>query len=254
MDIQQALYNLGVRDDTLSADEKTFLDENGYLPLINLLPSEQTQALADRLELLAKEEGEKAGKEFKQEPGTIRLSNLADKGQLFEICFTHPKVLAAIAHVLAYDFKLSSLNGRFALPGYGHQPLHVDWHHAAAGDGDYQVCNSIWLMDDFTADNGATRVVPGTNRSEYNPQEVLDDPLADHPDQVQLIAPAGSVVIFNAHTWHGGTLNHTKANRRAMHSYFCRRHNPQQVDQRKFVSRESADRLSLEARVILDVA
>jgi len=181
------------------------------------------------------------------------LSNLVDKDPLFEICFTHPKVLAAIAHVLAYDFKLSSLNGRFALPGHGHQPLHVDWHHAAAGDADYQVCNSIWLMDDFTAENGATRVVPGTNRSEHNPQDVLEDRLADHPDQIQLIAPAGSVVIFNSHTWHGGTLNRTDKNRRAMHSYFCRRHNPQQVNQREFVSAETVERLSPEARVILDV-
>ena len=37
MTMEEALYALGVRDDTLTEEEKTFLDENGYLPLPNIL-------------------------------------------------------------------------------------------------------------------------------------------------------------------------------------------------------------------------
>src|SRR5690242_6293912 len=105
-------------------------------------------------------EGENAGKEVHQESGTARLSNLVDKDPIFRVCFSHPKVLAAVAHVLGGEIKLSSLNSRAALPGKGLQQLHADWGKAV-NPGEYQVCNSIWLIDDFTKDNGATRAVPG---------------------------------------------------------------------------------------------
>ncbi|MBZ0302634.1 MAG: phytanoyl-CoA dioxygenase family protein, partial [Anaerolineae bacterium] len=85
------------------------------------------------------------------------------------------------------------------------------------------------------------------------PGEVMDDPRAAHPKEVPLLAPAGTVVLFNSHTWHGGTLNRSAQRRRAMHSYFCRRDQPQQLDQQKYIRPETAARLSEAARYILDV-
>jgi len=252
MNIQEALSKLSVDNNPLSPEEKTFLDDNGYLPLPGILSAQQVKAIANRLEELAVAEGEQAGLEVHQEKGTIRLSNLVNKDPLFEICFTQPRVLAAIVHVLQNDLKLSSLNARAALPGEGLQRLHVDWRGAVA-PGDYYVCNSIWLLDDFTAENGSTRVVPGSHRFGKAPQEMMADPAAPHPDEVQLLAPAGTVVIFNSHTWHGGTLNKTDKPRRALHSYFCRRDQTQQLDQRKWLGATTLARLSDEAKFILDV-
>jgi ectoine hydroxylase-related dioxygenase (phytanoyl-CoA dioxygenase family) len=252
MNTQEALASLGVREDTLTAAERQFLDENGYLPLADLLSPAQVNRLANRLAELAASEGQRAGLEVHQEPGTIRLANLVDKDPLFEICFTHPRVLAAISHVLGGNLKLSSLNARAALPGEGLQQLHADWGEAVA-PGDYYVCNSIWLLDDFTAENGATRVVPGSHRWGQTPQQAMTDPRAPHPDEVLLLAPAGTVVIFNSHTWHGGTLNHTDKPRRALHSYFCRRDQKQQTNQRASLSTATVARLGPAARYILDV-
>jgi ectoine hydroxylase-related dioxygenase (phytanoyl-CoA dioxygenase family) len=82
---------------------------------------------------------------------------------------------------------------------------------------------------------------------------MMEDPTATHPDEVQLHAPAGTVVIFNSHTWHGGTLNRTDKPRRAMHSYFCRRDQTQQLDQRKWLGPETLARLSDAEKFILDV-
>lgn len=59
-----------------------------------------------------------------------------------------------------------------AKPGAGLQKLHVDWHESAAAQ-DYKVCNSIWLLDGFSRENGATRVVPGTHLLARLPQDVL---------------------------------------------------------------------------------
>ena len=252
MDMQTVLTHFGVDDTTLSAEEITFLDQNGYLPLPGLLAPQQVQALATRLEELAAAEGDQAGLEAHQEVGTTRLANIVDKGPIFEVCFTHPRILAAMAHVLKKDFKLSSLNARFALPGEGLQHLHADWR-GAVPPGEFEVCNSIWLLDDFTTENGATRVVPGSHNWGKTPREMMEDPKATHPKEILLTAQAGTVVIFNSHTWHGGTLNRTSKPRRAMHSYFTRRHNPQQTDQRKYLSPATLARLSDEAKFILDV-
>jgi ectoine hydroxylase-related dioxygenase (phytanoyl-CoA dioxygenase family) len=252
MDIHEALAALGVRDDTLTQAEKEQLDHDGYLPLYDLLTPAQVEAFRARLADLIAVEGEDAGKEVHQEAGTDRLSDLVNKGELFEVCFTHPRLLAGIAYVLGGNLKLSSLNSRAALPGQGLQALHADWGGAVA-PGDYYVCNSIWLLDDFTAENGATRVVPGTHRSGKAPAGVLADPRAPHPDERLLLAPAGTVVIFNAHTWHGGTLNRSGRPRRALHSYFCRRDQSQQLDQRRYIRPDTYQRLSEAARTILDV-
>ncbi len=252
METQQALAELGVNEGMLSAQEKAFLDENGYLPLPGILSDAVRAAMARRVDELAAIEGDKAGTEVHQEAGTTRLSDLVNKDPIFDICFTHPRVLAAINHVLKGNLKLSSLNFRAALPGHGLQALHCDWGSSVEA-GDYYVCNSIWLLDEFTAENGATRVIPGSNRSGKRPQDVLADPSAPHPDQALLTAPAGTVVVFNSHTWHGGTLNRTDQPRRALHSYFCRRDQKQQLDQRAYVRPETLARLSEAAQTILDV-
>jgi ectoine hydroxylase-related dioxygenase (phytanoyl-CoA dioxygenase family) len=160
-------------------------------------------------------------------------------------------VLGAIAHVLG-DFTLSSLNSRAALPGHGQQRLHADWGEAVS-PGNYQVCNSIWLIDDFTEFNGATRVVPGSHRSARLPREVIADPTAPRPAEVKILGTAGTVVIFNSHLWHGGTRNITGRPRRALHSYFCRRGLKQQLDQRAYLRPETLARLSPAAQYILGV-
>lgn len=252
MTILEALESLGVHDGVLSPGELESLDEQGYLPLHGILTTAEAAAWRRRLQELAEAEGEQAGLEVHQEEGTVRLSNLIDKDPVFEKCITEPRLLGAIRHVLGPRFRLSSLNARAAQPGQGLQGLHADWGEGVA-PGDYRVCNSLWLLTDFTAENGATRVVPGSHRSRQVPRQAMDDPTADHPDQVELLGPAGTVVVFNSHLWHGGTLNRSDSERAAMHCYYCRRDEKQQTDQRKWLSPETVRRLSPEARAVVDV-
>lgn len=252
MQMREALVALGVTEQTLSRAEKDKLDRDGYLPLADILSAAQIAHIIKRTDELIAIEGDAAGKEVHQEAGTIRLSDLVNKDPVFEVCFTHRRVLAAIDHVLRGDLKLSSLNYRAALPGFGLQGLHADWG-AAVAPGDYFVCNSIWLLDDFMQSNGATRVIPGSHRSGKMPRDVMADPTQPQPDELLLTAPAGTVVIFNSHTWHGGTLNRTDRPRRAMHSYFTRRDQTQQLDQKAYIRPETYQRLSPAARFILDI-
>lgn len=250
MDTVVALAELGITPAPTHLTEA--LDRDGFVAVPGALTPDQLTAVRTRLGRLADSEGDRAGLEVHQEQGTSRLADLVNKGDEFDVFYTHPLVLAGVAHVLDGDLKLSSLNSRAALPGQGHQGLHADWGHDDLEDG-YQVCNSIWLLDDFTVHNGATRAVPGTHRTGTTPTEVLADPAADHPDQVLLLAPAGTAVIFNSHLWHGGTTNRTDLPRRAVHSYFTRRRHPQQLDQRAHLLPETRARLSPAAAHLLDV-
>ena len=252
MDIIEALVSLGVNQSTLTADQKQSLDVDGFLHLPAMLSQAEVNAINARQQELLDAEGENAGKEVHQEAGTDRLSDLINKGAMFHVVLRNPKVLAAIASVLRWDLKLSSLNSRAAQPGKGLQDLHADWGRLEV-PGDYQVCNSIWLLDDFTPTNGATRAVPGTHRTTKMPRDEMPDTKAAHPNEQLLLGKAGDVFVFNSHTWHGGTINRTPKPRRALHGYFTRRHHVQQLDQRKYLKEETRRQLSEAELVILGV-
>jgi ectoine hydroxylase-related dioxygenase (phytanoyl-CoA dioxygenase family) len=213
--------------------------------------SELLQALRSRVDQLFAEEGTRAGAEFKQEPNARRLANLVNKGEIFERAIATPRVLECVEQVLGPEFKLSSLNVRAADPFSDcGQPLHAD-SGAIADERGYWVCNSVWMLDDFTPENGAIRMVPGSHKWRRLPQDALADPAAPHPDEVILTGKAGTVVVMNAHMWHGATANRTSSQRRAMHAFYTRWDKPQQQYQKKLLSIEVQTRLSPALRKLL---
>ena len=244
----------------LTTLEKKQLDEQGFLDLGVLLNKQQLQQVRNRTSLLASQEGDSAGSELltskhirhPREAGVIRIANLVNKGSEFDLFYTQRKLLSAVSHILGNEFKLSSLNYREALPGSGAQNLHVDWRNAVSNE-KFQVCNAIWLLDEFTPLNGATRIVPGSHQWGTLPEAEMDDVGGVHPDQRLFLGRAGSVFIFNSHTWHGGTLNRSLLPRRGIHSYFCLRDHPQQTNQRQMITRETRDRLDEKSLWLLDV-
>ena len=255
MTIHDALIALGAGEGTLSPTEKDTLDRDGFLIMPSIITPAQVDYFRARMDELLEAEGEDAGKEVHQEVGTERLADLVNKDLMFQLPVFHPRVLAAAAHVLAGDIKLFSLNSRSALPGYGAQDFHKDVNEAWNKEfpNAFMVCNSAWLLDDFTAQNGATRVIPGSHLWPNAPSQVLEDLRAPHPQEQLVMAPAGTVVVFNSHVWHSGTQNNTKQRRRAMYTSYCRRHLAQLTDQKAVLRPETAARLSEATRCIMDV-
>jgi ectoine hydroxylase-related dioxygenase (phytanoyl-CoA dioxygenase family) len=235
----------------MTDEQRAQLDEQGFVVLERFLDTSELQALRDRVEELYEQEGENAGSEFSQEPYARRLANLVDKGEVFQKMIAHPEVLEFVSHVLGSRFKLSSLNARSADPFSSEaQPLHCD-AGAVADDRGYWVCNTIWLLDDFTSENGPTRIVPGSHKWAKLPQQVLSDPAAPHSAEITVLAPAGSVVVMNTHAWHGGTANRTAQSRRALHAFYCRWDKPQQQYQKRLLREETKAALSPSLRVLL---
>jgi len=235
----------------VSTADGRLLDERGYVKLDGYIAPERRRRLADRIAELFAAEGAAAGAEFRQEPGARRLANLVDKGDVFVECVIDPGVREHVGHVLGPRFKLSSLNARSANPhGEDAQPLHVD-AGALPDERGYWVCNTVWMLDDFTAENGALRVVPGSHRWERRPQDALADPQAPHPDEVLVTGRAGDLVVMNSHLWHGGTANRTDRARLAMHAFYCRWDKPQQQYQKALLRPETQAGLSPAERVLL---
>jgi ectoine hydroxylase-related dioxygenase (phytanoyl-CoA dioxygenase family) len=226
------------------------LDRDGFLVLDGLMSRESLRAVGLRVEELFQQEGDSAGSEFKHEPGCRRLANLVSKGEVFEKIIAHPAVLPHVGHVLG-DFKLSSLNVRSVNSNCQiRQPLHADMAALPDEQGPW-VCNVLWMLTDITEENGALRVIPGTHRSGQLPQQVLGDPLARHPEEILLTGAAGTVIVINAHLWHGGTENQTPTPRTAMHAFYCRRDKPQQQYQKRLLAPEVQDSLTPELRHLL---
>lgn len=227
------------------------LDKRGFVRLAGFIAPERRQRLVERIQALFEAEGERAGAEFKQEPGARRLANLVDKGELFVECAVEPAVLEHVAFVLGEQFKLSSLNVRSANPrNRESQPLHVD-AGALPDERGFWVCNTVWMLDDFTPENGALRAVPGSHRFGQRPQDALADPRQRHPQEVLVTGRAGDLVVMNSHLWHGGTANDTDRPRLALHGFYCRRDKPQQQYQKALLRPQTLAGLSAAARAVL---
>jgi ectoine hydroxylase-related dioxygenase (phytanoyl-CoA dioxygenase family) len=232
----------------LTDAQKRQLDDAGYLKLTGFMDLAVLDAMRCRVEELFATEGDAAGNEFKQEPGTRRLANLVNKGEVFERIIVMPEILECMAHVLGPRFKLSSLNARSANPNTAcRQPLHAD-SAAVADQRGYWVCNSVWMLDDFTTENGAIRMIPGSHAWRRLPPP---ETYAMQPGEELVTGSAGTMVIMNAHMWHGATDNKTDRPRRAVHAFYTRWDKPQQQYQKPLLSESVAARLSAEMREVL---
>lgn len=235
----------------MTSAERHDLDTLGYVVVEGVLDPGTLEQVRARVEELYAAEGENAGAEFRKEEGSRRLANLVDKGKIFEQLVTVPRITELVSHVLGERFKLSSFNARSANPYSNEaQPLHCD-AGALPDEQGYWVCNTIWLLDDFTPENGATRVIPGSQKWAALPQNELSDPVAPHPQEVLLTAPAGSVAVMNTHAWHGGTANRTAHHRRALHAFYCRFDKPQQQYQKRLLRPETQAGVSPDLRKLL---
>ena len=232
-------------------DRREELANTGFTILEDFMHSAMLRRMRERVDELFTLEGAHSGSEFRTEENARRLANLVDKGDVFREAIVQPEILTLVETVLGPEFKLSSLNVRSAnAQSESVQPLHVDMA-ALPDEKGFSVCNCVWMLDDFTLDNGPLRVVAGSHRSGQRPQDVLADPYAPHPDETLVTGRAGTVVVMNAHAWHGGTANRSPRERRALHSFYCRRDLPQQQYQKQLLRAETQAALSPELRRLL---
>jgi ectoine hydroxylase-related dioxygenase (phytanoyl-CoA dioxygenase family) len=199
-------------------EEALQLADDGFLVLEDVLDHRVAAELALRLDGLLAAEGEAAGAEFRQlvppheRTGTDYLGNVVGKDALFRACVGDARVVGVVRHVLGDDIRVHAINSRSPRGGHGQQVL-----HAHAG-----LCNTLWLLDDMTLENGPTRVIPGSHRfpDEDDGNEDGRDWTAPYPGERLITAPAGAVLVLDPGVWHGGTSNVSGVPRRVITTAF----------------------------------
>ena len=260
-EIENAMDQLGLaveNNSVLSEAERDCLDRNGYVNLGPLIDEDSLEKMRNRYDEAIQREG--ASPQNAEKEGIGRVADTVVKPMnrdgLLDPIFMHPRQLAAVRHVLGVHCKYIGSNYHCALPGYGHQGIHADFVWGVKGEP--QVVNAVWLIDEFTEDNGATRIVPGTHLSGIHPSGDLvngepRDLNAPVEGEIKVTGPAGSCFVYNAHLWHGGTQNCTNKLRRAQHAFFSRSCRPSSTDVPAVIDKVIHKRLGRVERAVLDI-
>jgi Phytanoyl-CoA dioxygenase (PhyH) len=208
----------------LSTQQRELLERDGYLLVPSLLYGTVLGPIASRLEELVRQTvaaWDADPSPAIAEPGVVRAKlDRADPD--FALCCEHPLLSDAAAAVLGPTWYLAALSLRAPLPGCGHQGLHPDFEERRIA-GPWQTLSAMWCITAFTPDNGPLRVIPGSHRVREPPIDMLafGSAMGPHPDEVKIVAPAGSVILFNsADLWHSGTHNYSPAPRLAVTAGF----------------------------------
>jgi len=173
-----------------------------------------------------------------------RVGMLVNKGKVFRDLVEHPVALELVEFALGGSFLLSSCDANIANKGGALEGLHRDawWCPIPYREGDAFVkvgdrqrymaqpdcappgtnvppacVNIIWMLTDFTDENGGTRLVPGSHRRP-------DSPDGSVPHKVPTIAAtgkAGSCMFFDGRLWHGTGQNTTDASRMGVLAFYC---------------------------------
>lgn len=142
---------------------------------------------------------------------TKRIGGLVARSPKARDLVTHPHILAITGDLLGHatSFQLHLTQVIAIGPGEAAQMIHRDqWaFDFFPFPKDYEVqCNTIWAMTDFTEENGATRVIPGSNHFEDKLQFT-------QADTVPAEMKKGSVLLYNGSIYHGGGANRSNAAR-----------------------------------------
>ena len=199
---------------------------DGYTLVEDAIEPALIDALADDLLRLEHELGAVPARNIFEGTRTTRLYNLLARGPLYQRIPVHPSVLPIIEKVLDRGCLVSSLSSIAIGPGEVPQPLHADDQIIPLPRPHVPIiANSMWAISDFTDDNGATRLVPGSHQRDHAPH--LGTPYPTIP----AVMKRGSVLVYNGSLWHGGGANRTDTRRVGIAMNYCAGYLRQQENQ-----------------------
>ena len=188
-------------------------DTYGFTVLERVLAGSDARELADAVSVA----DDQIGTDYVHEAAYARhVMNLLACDERFVALVDNPVVLGAVETILGPEVILGSMNARIVRPGDPIQPFHSDIPAQFRKAGSPVMMQAVWMLDGFTEDNGATRIVPGSHRA-----DAATPPAGvDVKHWVAPTGPAGSVLLFNGQCWHGGGTNRSTAIRRAVFAHY----------------------------------
>jgi ectoine hydroxylase-related dioxygenase (phytanoyl-CoA dioxygenase family) len=199
-----------------TADHVDQIARDGYTIVPDVFDADRADALRNELDRLESTLGiAPAGNSF-EGAATWRIYNLLAHGPLFESIPVDPVVLPIVEGILDPGCLVSSLSSIAIGPGETAQPIHADDQVMPLAKPHVPtVCNTMWAITDFTAANGATRIVPGSHLADHSPE------YGATYDSIPAEMAAGSVLVWHGSMWHGGGANTTDQRRYGIAMNYC---------------------------------
>ena len=194
-------------------DQTKAIQEQGYIVLEKLIHSTTIDAIKSELAPYLQKSlmGRNNFEGFESERVYALLAKAPTVAKLVE----HPEIIALMDKFLDPTYLLSANLAIQVHPGETPQPYHAD--HASLPYTQRTLTNGmsvIWALDDFTKDNGATEIIPGSHLwTEGKPS------LSSKP--VRIIMPAGSAVVFHGSLYHRGGANQSTTSRLGITPQYC---------------------------------
>jgi len=194
------------------SDIRRKLDDDGYCLVPDALGAEELATVRAALDRVL-DEDDAAGAALRYGPdgANQRVWALLNRGEEFVRLATHPLGLAIVRSGLGPDIQLSNLSANVTGPGGDREigRLHTDQGFLPE-PWEYQLATNVaFFLDDFTEENGATLVVPGSH---------LDTAVPDHglapSAPMRLTGKAGTMAVWDGRLHHATGLNRTADQRR----------------------------------------
>lgn len=175
---------------------------------------------------------------------TIRAP-LAQGSKLLLNLAMNEKLMALLSRLVLGRYILSQQNGVINPPNetYSQSEWHRDLPYQHFVSSTPLAINALFCVDDFTINNGATYVLPGSHKSSEFPSDNYVKKNA-----IQIEAKAGSFIVLDCMVFHAGGFNATSKERRAINHLYTIPYFKQQID--LSVAMKNLD-LSSEERLLL---
>jgi ectoine hydroxylase-related dioxygenase (phytanoyl-CoA dioxygenase family) len=201
--------------DTIIAE----LDERGYCVIPSVISVEKADRARTILERILADEGDEISRERK----TQRAARIAVKHPIFLELLTHPLIVAIWKRYLDPDVICATWTGNTTFPGYNHYGWHPDLPYQRLNQpwpSDRISGQTMWMLNDFSAENGGTGLVPCSHRKGHRPPP--ETAAEWNPDAEILTGVRGSVMVMHGATWHTARPNNSNAPRSALLGMFIR--------------------------------
>lgn len=197
------------------------LDERGYTVVENVAPIEFFDRLRERILEVAEEDRARGLKTLggrENSPTGQTLFHLLARGRVFEEAVLNPGLITLLTHLLGRSFMVSTLTAMVRPKGTPQLALHSDNQYRPQPFPPYaQSAVAIWACEDFTAEAGATRLVPGSHRLQRHPKPGEGD-----ADAIAIECPKGSIAMWGSNVWHGNCARTLPGERVTLHTAFSR--------------------------------
>lgn len=194
--------------DASVADIMKYVDRDGAVILRDVLSAGQLNKLKG--EIMPYLDATKHGTDDFQGTKTTRTGALLARSEVCRDMAVNKKVLGVCDKVLKENCPIYQVHVTQAIriqPGETAQQLHADkWAWSAMFKDTEPQISGMWAITDFTAENGATVVIPGSQHWDQ-----IREPELHEITQAEM--KAGSVMIFTGSVLHGGGANNSDSDR-----------------------------------------